>query len=263
MKSINEIVEEMKYLNLKLKEVEKRKKDIEDKKFAIWAGRIIGTLIIIGAIGGLKEDPSSSLIALLIFLPVTIWAFTQSTDFSEEEKKINKLKEKIVEKLNDVEEMIKDPNKNGLKLEEINVNVKKKENEKFYFESSVILIKPIEKEIDYGGVVGTPVKVFGQTVFIGGGRKEKKKVEELSVIDEGKLYISNFRLLFIGNKKKYEIKLKDILSYSFDLDRSTLKISSEKLDDILFFKFNEETEPLKAFLIISILSNKNTDKNYS
>ncbi len=160
--------------------------------------------------------------------------------------------------------MIKNPSENDLKLKEINVNIKKKENEKFYFESSTILIKPVEKEIDYGGVVGTPVKVFGQTVFIGGGGKEKKKVEELSAIDEGKLYVSNFRLLFIGDKKKYEIKLEDILSYSFDLDRNTLKISSEKLEDILFFKFNEEAEPLKAFLIISILlSNKNTNKNFS
>ncbi len=94
MKSINDIVEEMKYLNLKLKEVEKKKKDIEDKKFAIWAGRILGTLFVIGAIGGLKEDPGSSLITLLIFLPVTIWAFTQSTDFSKEKKENKQIKRK-------------------------------------------------------------------------------------------------------------------------------------------------------------------------
>ena len=46
-------------------------------------------------------------------------------------------------------------------------------------EQTIDLIKSVEKEIDCGGVVGTPVRIFGQTVIVGGGGKEKKKVEEL------------------------------------------------------------------------------------
>jgi hypothetical protein len=260
--NLEKVIEKLKYLNSKLEDVNKKKKEIEDKKFTIWAARIGSSLFTIGALGSLTEDPGA-IIVLLIFLPVAIWGFTQKTDYSKEEKLIKKLENKIVEELKKLEEAVNNPENIKIELKEIrNVNINKKQNEKFYFKSYSTLIKAVEKEIDYGGIVGTPVKVFGQTVFIGGGGKEKKKVEELEVVDKGEFYISNQRILFLGEKKKYEIKIKDLINYSFDLQNNTLKITSENLDEVLFFQFNEEFESLKSYLIIHILTKyKSQDNN--
>jgi cell division protein ZapA (FtsZ GTPase activity inhibitor) len=256
VKTLNEFIEELQYLNSKLEELNKKKKEIEDKKFTIWAARIVGSLFVLASIGNFTEDPKSSIITLLIFLPVTIWGFRQNTDFSKVEEKIKKLENKIIEELKELENNLKNPDNFEIKLEEINVNIKKEKNEKFYFGSFSYLIKSVEKEIDYGGVVGTPVRIFGQTVIVGGGGKEKKKVEELEKVDEGDLYISNKRILFLGNMKKYEIKLNDLLSFTPNLDYNIIKIVSSSFNDVLFLKFKNDLDALKSFVILNILTRR-------
>jgi len=96
----------------------------------------------------------------------------------------------------------------------VTVPINLQKNEQCYFKSNVDWLenRTVTKIINYGGPTAR-IKIM-KGVYYRAGSMDVQRVtsEELQLIDSGQLYLTNKRLIFVGNKKNSSIQLSKILS---------------------------------------------------
>ena len=96
----------------------------------------------------------------------------------------------------------------------ITVSINLQKNELCYFASRVDWLenRTVTKRINYGGPTARIKIIKGVYYRAGSMGVQRVTSEELQLIDSGQLYLTNKRLIFVGNKKNSSIQLSKVLS---------------------------------------------------
>lgn len=99
-------------------------------------------------------------------------------------------------------------------LQIVTVPINLQKNELCYFTSYVDWLenRTVTKRINYGGPTARIKIMKGVYYRAGSVNVQRVTSEELQLIDSGKLYLTNKRIIFVGNKKNASIQLSKILS---------------------------------------------------
>ncbi len=109
-------------------------------------------------------------------------------------------------------------------LEPIPVRISLKRGEKAFFKAPAEFLK-WSKKVKYHGYAG-PHLTFrvakGIYLTYGGYKRKKEVVEEITKVDNGTIYITNKRLIFLGRKKTVSVNYSKILNLELDGNRLTV-----------------------------------------
>ena len=95
---------------------------------------------------------------------------------------------------------------------QIDINLQKNEQCYLSINAEWLEHRTVTQRINYGGV-GYRVKIMKGVYYRAGSVKVQRITsEELQVIDSGKVYVTNKRLIFVGHKKNSTIQIGKILS---------------------------------------------------
>ncbi|MCB0777821.1 MAG: hypothetical protein KDB99_16070, partial [Chitinophagaceae bacterium] len=100
----------------------------------------------------------------------------------------------------------------ALPIQDVDINLQKKEVCYFTIDCEWLENRTRTKRINYTGV-STRIRIMKGVYYnIGNITPQRVTTEELTVIDSGKIYVTNKRIIFMGSKKNSTIKLDKILS---------------------------------------------------
>lgn len=149
-------------------------------------------------------DVLNSLLPLLIIIGVIAFVFIFMKNQSKKKRAI------IQGKIDEVNDFFNKLNKQK-SFPVINSHMLLKKGEKGYLQDNAELyeIRAMRKSDRGGGAVRV-----AKGVYIGGSSGTSRSYDELRKIDNGKLLLTNLRLIFDGNLNTRDIKLDKILSVS-------------------------------------------------
>ena len=102
----------------------------------------------------------------------------------------------------------------ALPIQEVNINLQKNEVCYFTIDCDWLENRTRTQKINYSGF-STRIRIMKGVYYnIGSIKPQRVTTEELTVIDNGKVYITSKRIIFMGSKKNITIKLDKILSLS-------------------------------------------------
>lgn len=115
-----------------------------------------------------------------------------------------------------------------LPVKEVSINLQK--NEHCYFTSNADWLenRTVTNRINYGGPTARIKIIKGVYYRAGSIGVQRITSEQLQLIDSGKLYITNKRIIFVGNKKNSNIQLSKILSINPFSDGVSIEKDSGK-----------------------------------
>jgi hypothetical protein len=137
----------------------------------------------------------------------------------------------------------------------IDVDISLPKTEECYFvcDSDWYEHRSVTTRINYGGVQARIKIMKGLYYSTGSMGVQMVKSEELIMIDSGKIYLTNKRLIFVGSKKTSNIKLSKILSINPYADALEIVKDTGKLPTITLEKDKAEI----FYLILSRLIDEN------
>jgi hypothetical protein len=115
-----------------------------------------------------------------------------------------------------------------LPTKQVDINLQKSEQCYFTIYADWLENRTVTQRINYGGV-GYRVKIMKGVYYRAGSVKVQRITsEQLLLIDTGKVYITNKRIIFVGNKKNSNIQLNKVLSVSPYIDGVGIEKDSGK-----------------------------------
>lgn len=99
-----------------------------------------------------------------------------------------------------------------LPIKQVEINLQRGEDCYYTTEVEWLEKRTITRKINYGGPVARIKIAKGLYYRVGSVNYEKVTSEHVQLIDTGKVYITNKRIIFLGSKKNANIPLKKILS---------------------------------------------------
>jgi len=108
------------------------------------------------------------------------------------------------------------------------INTQKNEFVVMESESNIYEYKTGKRKSAY---LGTRVKIGALPVYFGGGQSSAQK--ELTKVSDGKLYMTNKRLVFVGKSRSWNCKHSDVLSIQNGL--SVIEVNSSKSQQPILF----------------------------
>lgn len=146
-----------------------------------------------------------------------------------------------LQRQNDLETVIQGLSNGEIHLPIINSPIILKNNEEAYLSlPNISLSEPRSVRISQSGGFGTSYRVAkGFTLHSGTGRSRSVSHEEIMVIDNGTLVITNKRVIFVGDKKSVNIDLKKILA--INIFKDGISIQRENKQKIEYFTGTNRT----------------------
>jgi hypothetical protein len=164
-------------------------------------------------------DPIT-IIILIVILVFLIKSLTGAKDKEKKEKIEKTLKHKRI--VEEARAYIEEAKKQK-QLPVVPCSIMLGENEKAYFEEETKFIEP--RAVRNGGGGGVRFRVV-KGVYVGGFGGQGESHQELRIIDEGKVTLTNEKIFFSGSKESRTIPINKIIKVDPSIDGIRLEVES-------------------------------------
>ena len=165
-------------------------------------------------------------VLLIVIIFVLIWWFNKS---AKADKKA--AEERVIKASEEVKAFIEQVNV-SMKFEPISINLNLQNDEFAVLAEVATLYEYRTQRISTG--VGTRVKIGGLPLYL--GRSISQSEDKLKKVTQGMIYLTNKRIVFVGDNKNVTTALKDIVSVENALDHITVNSSKRQKPEIFTTK---------------------------